>query len=71
MQVRECVGLLGHQVRTQHVCKEMVVAIPAASVIKRDDKEVRSVERLERALAAVVISGESRDEAGDVRSALH
>ena len=54
MQVRYLVGLLVEQARLQHVGKEVVVAIPPAAVVERDQEQVPSVQRLQHGLAAVL-----------------
>ena len=50
----DAVGLLVQQARSQHVGKEMVVAIPLAAVVERDQEQVPSIERLQHGLAAVL-----------------
>ena len=42
------VGLLVQQARTQHVGEEVVVAVPPAAVVERDQEEVAPLERLQR-----------------------
>ena len=48
--------LLIEEARAQHVGKELVVAIPAPAVIKRDEEEVPAIERLQHRRAALVTS---------------
>ena len=45
------VGLLVQQVRAQHVGEEVVVAIPVAAVVERDDEEVAALQRLQHRFA--------------------
>ena len=40
VQTRYLIGLLRHQVNTEDIGKKVVIAIPVAPVIQRDDKEV-------------------------------
>src|SRR5664279_4033640 len=40
--------------RTQHVGKELVVAIPAAAIVERDQEQVPAFQSLERGLATVL-----------------
>ena len=54
VQLGHLVGSLVQQVRTKHVCEEMVVAIPPATIVERDQEQVRPVQRLEHGLAAVL-----------------
>ena len=51
MQRRYLIGLLRHQMRVENVGKEVVIAIPAALVIQRHDKEVASFQGLQPRLA--------------------
>ena len=110
---RDAVGLLVLEARPEHVGEELVIAIPLAAVVERDQEQVCAIERLKHRLAArltghgiaqracqpvqdrrvqqeapdllgltvqdlldeivddvAVVPGESRDEAGDVVSAL-
>ena len=46
-------SLLGPQACTKHVREQVVVAVPAPTIIERDDEQVCALERLERALAVV------------------
>ena len=57
MQLRHQFGLLVQQVRPQHVGEELVIAIPAAAVVERDEEQVPSIEGLEHGLA-VVLAGD-------------
>ena len=54
VQVPHLVGPLVEQARLQHVGEEVVVAIPLAAVVERDEEQVRPVQRLQRGLAAVL-----------------
>jgi len=54
VQVRHLVRLLVEQARVQHVGKQMVVAIPLAAVIQRDQEQVPPVQRLQHGLAAAL-----------------
>ena len=54
VQVRHLAGLLVEQPRMQHVSKQMVVAIPPAAVIQRDQEQVPPVQCLQRGLAAAL-----------------
>ncbi len=53
VQVRYLVGLLVEQARLQHVGEQMVVAVPLAAVVQRDDEQVVPVQRLQHGLAVV------------------
>src|SRR5258708_29373788 len=44
VQCRDLLGLLCQQMRSEHVSKEVVIAIPVAFVIERNDKEVASLQ---------------------------
>ena len=44
-------GRSSEQVRVEHVGEQVVVAVPAAAVVERDEEEVRAVQRLEHRLA--------------------
>ena len=46
---RHLVGLLVQQTRPQHVGEEVVIAIPVAAVVQRDDEEVAALQRLQHA----------------------
>ena len=54
VQVRHLVGLLVQQARLQHVGEEVVVAIPLAAVVERDQEQVAALQRLQHGLAAVL-----------------
>ena len=54
VQVRHLAGLLVQQPRLQHVSEQMVVAIPPAAVIERDQEQVPPVQRLQHRLAATL-----------------
>ena len=45
-------GLLVEQPRPEHVGEEVVVAVPEAAIVERDEEQVRPVEPLEHRLAA-------------------
>src|SRR3712207_7323441 len=47
MQGRYPIGLLRDQVRIENVCKEMMVAIPLALVVQRNDEEVTLLQGLQ------------------------
>jgi HD superfamily phosphohydrolase YqeK len=51
VQVRHLVGLLVQQARTQHVREQMVVAIPPAAIVERDQEQVPAVQGLQHDLA--------------------
>ena len=51
MQRRDLLGLLGPQMRREHLGKEVVIAIPLALVIQRHDKEVAALQGLQPRLA--------------------
>ena len=53
VQLRNVVGPLVQQVRLQNVREEVVVAVPLAAVVERDQEQVPSIQRLEHGLAAV------------------
>src|SRR5688500_430780 len=46
VQSRYQIGLLHPQMRSEHVGKEVVIAIPVAPVIQRNDKEVAALQGL-------------------------
>jgi hypothetical protein len=46
MQRRYLIGLLRQQMRREHFGKEVVIAIPVARVIERNDKEVAVLQGL-------------------------
>ena len=46
--------LLVHQVRTQNVREQMVIPVPPAAVVERDDEQVPAIERLQHGLPAVL-----------------
>jgi hypothetical protein len=54
VQLRNVAGLLVQQPRVQDVGEELVVAIPPAAVIKRDEEQVSPLQRRELGLAAVL-----------------
>ena len=54
MQVRNVVGLLVPQARVQDVGEELVIAIPPAAVIKRDQEQVLPLQRRQLGLTAVL-----------------
>jgi hypothetical protein len=55
--VQHCdiLGPLVAQVRTQHVSKEMVVAVPPAAVVERHHEQVGAFQRLQHSLPAVLL----------------
>ena len=57
VQVRDVVGLLVKQARAQHVGEEVVIAIPPAAVVERDQEQVPAIQRLQHGLA-VVLAGD-------------
>jgi hypothetical protein len=46
VEVRHVVRLLVQQARTQHVSKEMVIAISPTLVVERDHEQVAAIQRL-------------------------
>ena len=54
VQARHLAGLLVVQACLQHVGEQMVVAIPPAAVIERDQEQVPAVQRLQHGLAAAL-----------------
>ena len=54
VQRRDLVGLLVQQARTQHVGEEVVVAVPPAAVVERDQEQVPPVQRLQHGPATAV-----------------
>ena len=54
VQLRHLAGLLIQQPRLQHVSEQMVVAIPAAAVIQRDQEQIPPIQRLQHGLAAAL-----------------
>ena len=53
VQVRDLAGPLVEQPRLQHVAEQVVVAVPPAAVIQRDQEQVPPVQRRQHGLAAV------------------
>ena len=51
MQRRYLIGLLRQQLRRKHFGKEVVIAIPVALVIQRNDKEVAALQSLQPRVA--------------------
>jgi uncharacterized protein YciI len=45
------------QVGLEHVAEQVVVAVPGAAVVERDEEEVRAVQHLEHRLAAAPTCG--------------
>ena len=54
VQARNVVGLLVQQVRVQDVGEELVIAIPPAAVIERDQEQVPPLQRRQRGLATAL-----------------
>ena len=54
MQRRYLIGLLRHQMRRENFGKEVVIAIPVALVIERNDKEVASLQGLQPRVALLL-----------------
>ena len=54
VQRREQIGLLGPQLCSEHLGKQVVIAIPLARVIEWHNKEVAALQRLELRLAALL-----------------
>ena len=52
MQVSDLVGSLVEEVGPQHVREQVVVAVPVAAVVERDQEQVGAVQRLQGGLAA-------------------
>ena len=52
VQARDELGALVPQVRLEHVAEQVVVAVPPATVVERDEEQVRPLQRLEHRLAA-------------------
>ena len=52
VQARHLTGLLVEQPRLQHVGEQVVVAVPLAAVVERDQEQVAPVQRLQDRLAA-------------------
>ena len=52
MQLVDPVGLLVEQPCPQHVGEQVVVAVPEAAIVERDEEQVRPIELLEHRLAA-------------------
>src|SRR6266508_823549 len=57
MQRSELIGLLCYQMSRENLGKQVVIAIPLAPVIQRNDKEVAAMERLQPR-TAVVLAGD-------------
>ena len=51
MQGRHLIGLLLHQVRLQNIGKEVVIAIPLALVIERNDEQVAALQGFQHPFA--------------------
>jgi hypothetical protein len=49
MQLRDRVWFAPCELRPEHVAEQMVVAVPLALTIERDQEEVLALDRLERA----------------------
>jgi hypothetical protein len=54
MKLRDAVGLLVRQARPKNVGEELVVAIPAAAEVERDQEQVAAIERLQHELATAL-----------------
>ena len=50
MQRRDLIGLLRQQMRSEHVGKEVMIAIPVALIIQRHDKEVAALQGIQQRL---------------------
>ena len=57
MQGRYLIRLLRHQVHTKNISKEMVIAIPVALVVQRNDKEVAPLQSFQLR-AAFILTGD-------------
>ena len=44
VQIRHLFGVLGEQTRAEHVGEQVVVAVPGALGVERDDEEVAALE---------------------------
>ena len=55
VQRRDLVGLLCQQMRAENVGKEVVVAIPEAPVVQRDDEEVAALQGLQPRRASLLV----------------
>src|SRR5438132_7563071 len=55
VQTRHTVGLLVEQACMQHVCKEVVVAIPTSTIVQRDYEQVRPLQRLQHGLPSPIV----------------
>src|SRR6266853_2329858 len=71
-------GLCLLQAATQHLGKELMVAIPAPLIVERDDKQVRLLEPLQHGLAPLLLSysvaerpAEARENRGGEQKRLH
>jgi hypothetical protein len=47
MQGRYLIWLLRHQMRIENICKEVIITIPLAPVVERNDEEVASLQGLQ------------------------
>ena len=54
LQVSNVVSLLVQEACSQHVGKQVVIAVPVALIIERDQEQIPSLDRLKRGLAAVL-----------------
>ena len=57
MQCRYLIGLLLHRVRLQNICEELMIAIPLALVIERNDEQVATFQGLQRP-SAIFLPGD-------------
>ena len=58
MADRYLIGLLFHRVRMENVSEEVVIAIPLALVVQRNDKQVASLQGLQQHFA-IFLFGDS------------
>ena len=64
VQLRHPPGSLVEEARPQHVGEELVVAIPPAAVVERDEEQVPAIQRLQHGLAPVLAGDRVAQRAG-------
>ena len=54
MELGHPIGLLLDQARLQHIGEEVVIAIPLALIVERDDEEVAALQRFQHRFAILL-----------------
>ena len=67
VQLVDTVGQFVEQAGTQHLGEEVVIAVPLAMVVERNEKQVRPVQGLERAVAPATAGDRIAEVAGQPR----